>query len=152
MILKIQQISINTLLLIVVCLLFVPLSVSSQNDTITLKSGDKLAGEIKLIAKGVLKMETTYSDKDFMIEYNKVNKLSIQRKCLIILTDDRRRFGYIKSKTNGKITITLDNNLQEEYAISEIIALQEVRDKFIQRFSAAIDGAGKGEKIVISAF
>ena len=100
LILKVQQISMNTLLLIVVCLLFVPLSVSSQNDTITLKSGDKLAGEIKLIAKGVLKMETTYSDKDFMIEYNKVNKLSIQRKCLIVLTDDRRRFGYIKSKTN----------------------------------------------------
>ena len=156
LILNVQQISISTLFLIVVCLLFVPLSVSSQNDTITLKSGDKLAGEIKLIAKGVLKMETAYSDKDFMIEYNKVNKLSIQRKCVIILTDDRRRFGYVKSNANGKITITLDNNLQEEYSISEIIILQEVRDKFIQRFSAAIDfsynftKANKSNQVVIS--
>jgi len=114
-------------------------SVSSQNDTITLKSGDKLAGEIKLISEGVLTIETEYSDTDFKIEFNKVGQLVIQRKCLIILTDNRRRFGYIKSNSKEKITITLDNNLEEEYAISEVITLQEIKDKFLLRFTAAID-------------
>lgn len=148
--------SVNMTLLMVVGLLFAPLLVRSQNDTITLKSGDILAGEMKLMANGVLTMKTAYSDKDFMIKFNKINKLLIQRKCLIVLTNNRRRFGYIKSNTNGKITITLDNNLQEEFAISEILSLQEVKEKFMQRITAAIDfsynfaKANKSNQVVIS--
>lgn len=137
--LRVQKISISKSFLILVCCVLAHFSVSSQNDTITLKSGDKLAGEIKLISEGVLTIETEYSDTDFKIEFNKVGQLVIQRKCLIILTDNRRRFGYIKSNSKEKITITLDNNLEEEYAISEVITLQEIKDKFLLRFTAAID-------------
>ncbi|WP_162182469.1 DUF481 domain-containing protein [Lacinutrix jangbogonensis] len=135
----IKIIAVKSSLLILIFSVFISFSVNAQNDTITLKSGDILAGEIKLISEGVLAIETAYSDTDFKIEFNKVNKLVIQRKCLIILTKARRRFGFIKSNAKQKITITLDNNLQEEYAISEIISLQEVRENFIQRFTGAID-------------
>lgn len=92
-----------------------------------------------MISQGVLKIETAYSDKDFNIEFNKVNGLIIQRKCVVVLTNNRRYFGYIKSNTLVKITITLENNLEEEYAISEIIILNEVRENFFKRFTAAID-------------
>tara|TARA_R100001369_G_scaffold10707_5_gene23906 strand:+ start:23805 stop:24899 length:1095 start_codon:yes stop_codon:yes gene_type:complete len=119
--------------------LFFCLGISAQNDTIRLISGDQLVGEIKMISEGVLKIETAYSDKDFNIEFNKVKRLVIQRKCLVVLTGNRRRFGYIKSKDIGRITITLDNNVQEEYAISEIIMLKEVRENFFKRFKASID-------------
>lgn len=131
-------------------------TLSAQNDSIRLINGDELVGEIKMISEGVLKIETSYSDKDFNIEFNKVNGLKIQRKCLIVLTNNRRRFGYIKSNTPGKITITLDNNTEEEYAISEIIILNEVRENFFKRFTAAIDlsynfaKANKAQQFAIS--
>jgi putative salt-induced outer membrane protein YdiY len=111
----------------------------AQNDTIRLHNGDQLAGEIKLISNGVLTLKTPYSDKDFRIEFDKVEALVIQTKCLIILTDDRRRFGYVKTNETGKISILLDNNLIEEYPISEVIALQEVKNNFFRRFKAYID-------------
>jgi len=119
--------------------LFFCLGISAQNDTIRLVSGDQLVGEIKVISEGVLKIETAYSDKDFSIEFNKVKKLVIQRKCLVLLTDNRRRFGYIRSIDTGTITITLDNNIKEEYAIAEIIMLKEVRENFFERFKASVD-------------
>lgn len=122
----------------VISLLFYSVAYS-QNDTIRLKSGDQLVGEIKFFSEGVLTIETAYSDKDFKIEFNKVSELVIQRKCLIILTDDRRLFGNIKSKEPEKVVITLEDGKEEEYSLSDVIALQEVRDKFFQRFKAAID-------------
>jgi len=114
-------------------------SLYAQNDTITLKNGDTLEGEIKLILEGVLTIETDYSDKDFKIDFDKVNQLVIQSKCIIVLTNNRRRFGYVKSNEAGKVTITLENDIKEDYKISEIISLSEIREKFLQRFSAAID-------------
>ncbi len=83
------------------CLLFYA-TIYSQNDTITLKSGDRLVGELKLIDKGILTIETTYSDKDFNVEFNKVSQLIMQRRCLVILTDNRRRVGYIRSEGSGR--------------------------------------------------
>jgi len=111
----------------------------AQNDTIRLHNGDQLAGEIKLISNGVLTIKTPYSDKDFRIEFNKVEALVIQTKSLIILTNDRRRFGYVSTNKTGKISILLDNNLIEEYDISEVIALQEVKEDFFLRFKAYVD-------------
>jgi len=111
----------------------------AQNDTIRLHNGDQLAGEIKLISNGVLTIKTPYSDKDFRIEFNKVEALVIQTKSLIILTNDRRRFGYVSTNKTGKISILLDNNLIEEYDISEVIALQEVKEDFFHRFKAYVD-------------
>ncbi len=114
-------------------------TIYSQNDTITLKSGDRLVGELKLIDKGILTIETAYSDKDFNVEFNKVSQLIMQRRCLVILTDNRRRVGYIRSNVDEKITITLDDNTKEEFEIVEVMALQDINDKFIQRFRALID-------------
>jgi len=129
----------STSSLLLLCGVLSGISTNAQNDTISLKNGDQLAGEIKLISQGILTIETDYSDKDFKIEFNKVSELVIERRCLVIFTNDRRRFGYVKSNTKEKITVFQDNDVQEEFDISELILLQEVEDKFIQRFSGEID-------------
>lgn len=112
---------------------------TAQNDTLRLKNNDFLVGEIKLFAEGVLTIETSYSDQDFKIEFNKIKELAIQRKCLIVLTEGRRRFGHIRTNEEGKAEIKLENGDVEEYPLAEVIALQEVDDNFWQRFKAAID-------------
>jgi putative salt-induced outer membrane protein YdiY len=113
--------------------------VNAQNDTIQLKNNDVLVGEVKAFSKGILILKTMYSDEDFKIEFNKVKGISIHRKCLIILTDRRRRFGNIRTNLEGKAVITLEDNKIEQFNLEEIIALEEVDDNFWSRIKGSIN-------------
>jgi len=122
-----------------VAILLISQFVGAQNDTIRLKNNAVLVGEVKSFSKGILIIETAYSDKDFRIEFNKVNGLNIERKCLILLTNGRRRFGNIRTNTKGMVEITLDDGIVEHYKLHEIVALTEVDDKFWSRFTGSVD-------------
>ena len=124
--------------LIIIVLLISPV-LTAQNDTIQLKNNDVLAGEIKSFANGVLILETSYSDEDFKIEFNKVKGLIIQRKCLIVLTDGRRRFGNIRTDEESTVVITLEDKTVEHFKLEEVIALEEVDDNFWSRIKGSID-------------
>lgn len=112
---------------------------NAQNDSIQLRNNDILVGEMKSFSKGILILKTTYSDKDFRIEFNKVKGLNIQPKCLIILTNGRHRFGNIKTNVNGTVEVTLEDGIVEHYKLQEIISLTEVDDTFWSRFTGSID-------------
>lgn len=131
------MIKVNKYLIIVV--LLVSSVIQAQNDTIQLKNNDVLAGEVKSFANGILILETSYSDEDFKIEFNKVKGLIIQRKCLIILTDGRRRFGNITTDKEGLVIVTLEDNTVERFKLEELIALEEVDDNFWSRIKGSID-------------
>lgn len=120
-------------------LLFFSILSFGQNDTIRLNNNDIIVGEVKSLTTGILTIETSYSDDDFTIEFNKVSELIIQKKSFIVLTHGRRRFGYIRTDTPGKVTITLEDGTEERYRLNEVIILQEVDDNFWRRFSASID-------------
>jgi len=125
--------------LVVIVLILISQFVEAQNDTIQLKNNAVLVGEIKSFSKGILIIETDYSDKDFNVEFNKVKGLNIERKCLIILTNGRRRFGNIRTNTEGMVEVSLDDGTLEYFKLQEIIALTEVNDDFWSRFSGSID-------------
>ncbi len=127
-----------SLYLIPVLLLLSSISFA-QNDTIQLKNNDILVGEVKSLFTGIIIIETFYSDEDFKIEFNKVETLFIQRKCLIVLTEGRRRFGNIRSATPGTIEIILEDGKIEHFKLEEIIAIQLVEKNFWKRFHGSID-------------
>lgn len=124
---------------LIIALLLISSFLSAQNDTISLKNNNILVGEIKALAKGVLTMETSFSDSDFKIEFNKVVGLNIQRKCIIVLTNGRRRFGNVKSNEKGSVEIKTENGTSEQFNLNEIIALEEVYAKFWDRIKGSID-------------
>lgn len=82
---------------LIIIVLLISSVIYAQNDTIQLKNNDVLVGEVKSFTKGILVLETSYSDEDFKIEFNQVKGLIIQRKCLVVLTNGRRRFGPFKN-------------------------------------------------------
>ena len=45
---------------------------TAQVDSIKFRSGDFIIGEIKSMEKGILVVETEYSDSDFKIEWTEV--------------------------------------------------------------------------------
>ena len=124
---------------LLVIMLFLSAVTWAQNDTIQLKNKDILVGEVKLISKGILTIETAYSDEDFKVEFNKVSELIIQRKCLIVLTEGRRRFGNIRTDSPGKFLITLEDGSVEHFNLEEIIILEEIDAHFWSRFKVSID-------------
>lgn len=119
--------------------LLLPLIGLSQKDSIQLKDQSILVGEIKSLSKGVLIIKTSYSDSDFHVDFKKVKSLSIERKSLVLLTQNRRRYGYLKTTKEGYFTITLLDKSTEQYRINEITSLDEIRDKFWERFKGSFD-------------
>ncbi|WP_152286783.1 DUF481 domain-containing protein [Flavicella marina] len=111
----------------------------SQKDTLRLKNNDLLVGRVESYDVGVLVFSTSYSDKDFQIEFDKITEIYIHKKCIVTLTKSRRRFGLVKTVKPGIVTIQTNKDLVETFKLSEIVAFQEVSEDRRKRFSGSID-------------
>lgn len=111
----------------------------SQNDTIVLKNGNVLFGEIKKIRSGILTMETPYSDNDFTINFSEVSEIKVQKSCFIVLTKGRRRTGFILPSSPGKFSFKSEAHGIEVFNLYELIFLDEISERFWNRFNGNID-------------
>jgi len=119
--------------------LLLSLTIEAQNDTIRLKDNTTLTGEIKSLSTGILTMETAFSDKDFKIEFNKVEEIIISRKCIISLTNSRRYYSNIKSETPGTFTLFFEDGTSTQFKMDEMTGLIEVNEKFWKRLKFGLD-------------
>ncbi|WP_084221571.1 DUF481 domain-containing protein [Winogradskyella sp. PG-2] len=114
-------------------------SLYSQNDTIALKNGKKIYGEIKNIQSNVLTLETSYSDSDFKINFKEVIGIKIQKICFVLLTKGIRRTGYVKSNKPNYFTITTKDKVKETFKLTDLISLDELSEEYWDRFKFNID-------------
>ncbi len=119
--------------------LSLPLALLSQNDSLWVKNGNVLSGEIKTLNSGVLTMETPYSDKDFTIDFDDVERLSMQRLCIVMLTGGSRIVGYLRSEKPGEVTVRMEGGSELKYRLVEVTGLQEVRSRFWNRLKGNVD-------------
>ena len=61
--------------LILLLLITLTVSLSAQTDTLITTNGEIITGEIKEMDRGVITIETDYSDSDFNIEWNKIHDI-----------------------------------------------------------------------------
>ena len=119
--------------------LFVILSVESilaVNDTLLVSNGDVLVGEIKSMERGVLVMETDYSDSDFKIEWDNVIKFQSERNFIVTLSEGERYYGKIYSDpTDGKKVIIIEAGIEHGANLIEIVYLDAVKKDFLSRLS-----------------
>jgi len=120
-------------------LFIISVSVWAQTDSIKLKNNDLLVGEIKMMNKSVLTLKTSYSDKDFKIDFNDVVSISTSGLSVIYLTDRTQITGRMKPLSPNKVRIIDKNGGISEVAIQEIIRLEEIDEKFWSRFRGALD-------------
>mgnify|MGYP003114230412 CR=1 FL=1 len=111
----------------------------SQNDTIVLKNGNVLFGEIKKLRSGILTMETPYSDSDFTIDFSDVTEIKVQKSCFIILTQGRRRTGFILPSVPSKFSFKSETHGIEVFNLYQLIFLDEISESFWNRFNGNID-------------
>ena len=118
--------------------LFNALFLFSQTDSLVFKNGDIMVGEIKSMDKGVLKIETDYSDEDFKIEIEKIKKIYTSSFISITLTDGTRHEGTLLTDADGTVHIVGEEDLSLT-DINEIVFMKTVDKTFGDRFSASID-------------
>ncbi|WP_297690964.1 DUF481 domain-containing protein [uncultured Eudoraea sp.] len=112
----------------------------AQQDSLLLDSNTMIIGEIKSMDKGVLIIETNYSDSDFNIEWLEIKKIYTQSVFLTSLVDGSRLIGSLRSNEDNSITITNREGVDErEVLISEIVYLKPLEKGFWSRLDAAID-------------
>jgi hypothetical protein len=96
-------------------------------------------GEIKQMDRGVVTIETFYSDSDFKIEWNRVTWIRSGENHLVTISDGRRFNASINSTANVD-EIVLDDGTQKILIhVQEIVAFKPINDTFWDKFSASID-------------
>lgn len=127
-----------------ICFLFALFSTTSyligaEPDSLIFNNGNFVVGEVKGMDKGVLKMETPFSDSDFAIEWEGVKGLYCKTYFLITLTDGRRFNGTIQTSTQGNIKIIEDNGTVTEAPHKHVVYMDVVDKGFWSQLYASID-------------
>jgi len=80
----------------------------SQNDTLISLDNTILFGEISSMDRGIIKIETSFSDDDFTIEWDHIKEISSNRLFTIILSNGDHLYGTIDTDTASKQIIIND--------------------------------------------
>jgi hypothetical protein len=124
----------------IILLIFLGVRASAQNDTLVMKNGDEMVGEIKELSTGVLTVKTDYSDKDFRVEWEKVGEIHTKNTFVISHTDGRRINGTIATDPEDSSMVMI---FEPGGIISvrrmDIVALKQLENTFLGRLDASID-------------
>jgi len=118
--------------------LIIGFSAFAQKDSLKLKNNDIIVGELKSMVNGVIIMKTSYSDKDFRIEYINVKEIYLDQSFLINLVSKSHHLGKVKSVSPGVVEIVTES-MTFETKIENIVQLKAIDTRFWSRFSGNID-------------
>jgi hypothetical protein len=128
----------RSLLILTFLLALSPILVKAQTDTLEFSNGELVVGEIKSLSRGVITIETSYSDSDFQIEWTAVSRIRSQQNYLTYLDDGRRLNATINS-TEG-INVRVDDGTNAfTVELLDIVELKPIDDSFWDRVSASVD-------------
>lgn len=122
-------------------LLFTWLCTSSTllgQDFLVTTNGDTLNGDIKQLAKGVVTIETDYSDSDFKVEWDKVTAVNAPETYMIQLSDGTRYIDSLRMHNKDTIKLRYGNEFVLT-SIIEVVSFKKVDQDFWSRLSATID-------------
>jgi hypothetical protein len=119
-------------------LAFAGMQLFAQVDSLQFTTGDYVVGEVKSMQKGVLTIETDYSDSDFTIEWKKVTGIFTETEFMINLSNGDTHFGGLESLAESTILILTDENDSLVVEQNDIVYLSAYDDKFLDRLSASI--------------
>ncbi len=111
---------------------------ATAQDTLTLKNGDKLKGEIKSLNKSVLTIETDYSDSDFKVEWENVTAISSNRKYNIFLSSREKIYASLSDSTVTGFAFLVHEGVVRKVKLSEIVIIDPINEYFADRFNASI--------------
>lgn len=130
--------NIYTLFLVFLTFTFSKL-IAAEPDSVIFTNDNYVVGEVKGMDKGVLKMETPFSDSDFAIEWEGIQELYCKSYFLITLTDGRRFNGTLQSADQGNIKIIEDNGTETIAPHKHVVYMDGVDKGFWSQLYASFD-------------
>ncbi len=112
----------------------------AQSDSLVFDNNLVIVGEIKNLNRGVITIETDYSDSDFKIEWIKVREIYSSAEYIISLATAERTVGKLStdSLNKSRVNIWSDGKLYS-FDIHDVVYIKPVKEGFLQRLSASID-------------
>jgi len=107
-------------------------------DTLYLKNGDVIIGELKSLDKAVIVFKTDYSDSDFRIEWKGVAKLATGTEFLITIASGKRYKGTITEGDSTAFYIN-EEGVNIRVPANEIVYLKSIDEGFWSKVNANVD-------------
>src|SRR5690606_26752876 len=124
---------------LIICLIFISAISKAQSDTIFFDENNIMVGEVKEMTRGILTIETDYSDTDFKIDWVKVKRFKSDQYFNISLANRRNiQHVQINSITEGKIAIAGQTG-GEILNMEDVVYLRQLKEDFLSKLSASID-------------
>ena len=98
-----------------------------------------MGGEIKKMERGVLQIETDYSDSDFKIKWDQIQSIKSATPFFITLSNETVYYGTLETSTASIVSILTGDTKVTECNLDEIVYLQQLKTGFWDRLYASID-------------
>ncbi|NER11702.1 Protein of unknown function, DUF481 [Muriicola jejuensis] len=128
----------KTICFLVFGVLFCTQMVLGQSDTLVLDDQIRVVGEIKKMEKGVLEIDVPYGDEVFKIKWSSIKEIHTESRFLVSLRDMLYN-GRVSSTADGRIRVYDKDTLFAEGHLKEIVYLNQIKEGFANRFSAAVE-------------
>ena len=116
-----------------VLLLWAGPALAQKTDSVWLRNGDRITGEVKSLARALLQ----YSTDDLgtiYIEWDNVDRISSTRTFEIQLRTGQRLLGTLRLATSGRVIVVPDTLF-----IADIVAIAPIRRSFLARLDGYLD-------------
>lgn len=111
----------------------------AQTDTLAFANDEFVIGEIKKMERGVISIETSYSDKDFAIDWTAVTAINSAQNYLITLDDGRRFISTINTTADNIVELKSEFAAPIRASLLQVVELRPVNDTFWDNLSTSID-------------
>lgn len=113
-------------------------SLFGQRDSVIFANDNYMIGEVKNMERGVLTVETAYSDSDFKVDWEGVKEIYTESFFLITLTDGSRYNGTLASAAPGQADLLVNYGDTVPTDLNDIVYLRSVNEKPLSRLYASI--------------
>lgn len=125
--------------IIITILSLISVCAFSEPDSLIFNNSNYVVGEVKSMNKGVLIVETPFSDKDFAIEWEGIKELYCKSYFLITISDGRRFNGTISTSGAGTLTIAENDGNETEVPHKDIVYMDDIDTGFWSRLKFSIE-------------
>lgn len=109
-------------------------------DTLIMQTSEVLFGEVKGMDENVLTIETSYSDKDFKVEWDALKYIATTHKLVVMTHEGERLYGTIRSVGEQVATVMVNDKDvgAVQIPLSNVIFLKSVEDNFWGRIEFSV--------------
>jgi putative salt-induced outer membrane protein YdiY len=114
------------------------LNASDRTDVVHLKNGDKLTGEIRLVANGILQFKTDYGSGRFDIYWDQIERIETNKVIAVELSDGMRQRGQMETKPSDEMVIKDREGNELVFDLADVAWMHEGTPGFLGHFDGSL--------------